>query len=180
MGPIKARCLAKRWRKSARSSSRRSSNGAIQLPALSSYRSGGLWSADRYFTGGQNVLRTDPVKGTSDPDLYMGERYGNFTYTIPAIARGHYTVRLRFSESWFGPQKPAGGGAGNRTFDVFCNGIALARNFDIFKEAGGSDRALDKVFRGIEANAQGKVVLSFVPIVNYACVNAIEVVDEGK
>jgi hypothetical protein len=140
----------------------------------------GLWSPDRYFTGGQNVLRTDPVKGTPDPDLYKGERYGNFSYTIPAIARGHYTVRLRFSESWFGPQKPAGGGAGDRMFDVYCNGMALVRNFDIFKEAGGSDRALDKVFRGIEANAQGKIVLSFVPIVNYACVNAIEVVDEGK
>jgi hypothetical protein len=141
---------------------------------------GGLWSADRYFTGGQNVLRADPVKGTPDPDLYKGERFGNFSYTIPAIARGHYTVRLHFAESWFGPQKPAGGGAGDRIFDVHCNGTALVRNFDIFKEAGGSDRALDKVFHGVEANTQGKIVLSFVPVVNYACVNAIEVVDEGK
>jgi hypothetical protein len=141
---------------------------------------GVLWSADRYFTGGQHVLRADPVKGTTDPDLYKGERFGNFSYNIPAIARAHYTVRLHFAESWFGQQKPAGGGAGNRIFDVYCNGMALVRNFDIFKEAGGSDRALEKVFRGIEANAQGKIVLSFVPVVNYACVNAIEVVDEGK
>jgi hypothetical protein len=152
----------------------------IVARATSVNASGGLWSADRYFTGGQTVLRADPVKGTPDPDLYKGERYGNFSYTIPAIARGHYTVRLHFTESWFGPQKPAGGGAGRRIFDVYCNGMALVRNFDIFKEAGGSDRALDKVFRGIEANAQGKIVLSFVPVVNYACVNAIEVVDEGK
>lgn len=152
----------------------------IVARATSVSASGGLWSADRYFTGGQNVLRADPVKGTADPDLYKGERYGNFSYVIPVIARGHYTVRLRFAESWFGPEKPASGGAGDRIFDVYCNGMALLRNFDIFKEAGGSDRALDKVFRGIEANAQGKIVLSFVPVVNYACVNAIEVIDEGK
>jgi len=142
-------------------------------------RDGRLWSADRYFTGGQKVLRADPVKGTPDPELYMGERYGNFNYSIPVVAPGRYTVTLRFCESWFGPKKPAGRGAGERLFDVYSNGVALVRNFDIFKEAGGEDRALDKVFHSLEPNAQGKLVLSFVPVKNYACINAIEVLDEG-
>jgi hypothetical protein len=141
-------------------------------------KDGRLWEADHYFVGGQRVLRADGVRGTSDPDLYRGERYGNFTYSIP-VPPGRYTVNLRFAESWFGARKPAGGGAGNRVFDVFVNGVALLRNFDIFKEAGGEDRSLDKVFHAIQPNAQGKLTLSFVPVRNYACVNAIEVIDEG-
>lgn len=142
-------------------------------------KDGKLWGADRDFIRGQRVTRADPIKGTADADLYMGERFGNFVYSIP-VASGRYTVTLRFCETWFGPKKPAGGGAGDRVFDVFMNGAALLRNFDIFKEAGGPDRALDKVFHSLEPNAQGKLVFSFVPVKNYACINAIEVVDEGR
>ena len=93
---------------------------------------------------------------------------------------GRYSVTVKFAESWFGPGKPGGGGVNNRVFDVFCNGVALLRNFDVFKEAGGADRALDKTFRGLRSSAQGKLVLSFVPLRNYASVNAIEVIDEGR
>jgi len=141
-------------------------------------KDGRLWGADRYFVGGQRVLRRDPIQGTPDPELYLGERFGHFQYSIP-VAPGKYTVTLRFCESWFGPGKPVGGGAGMRVFDLYCNGLALMRNFDIFKEAGGDNRPLDKVFHSLEPNAQGKLVLSFVPVRNYACINAIEVVDEG-
>ena len=142
-------------------------------------KDGRQWGTDRYFIGGQSVLRADPVKGTADPEIYMGERFGNFTYSIPVVPGGRYTTTLRFSESWFGPKKPAGGGAGSRIFDVYANGVALLRDFDIFKEAGGEERSLDKVFHSLQPNAQGKLVFSFVPIRNYACINAIEVVDEG-
>ena len=89
-----------------------------------------------------------------------------------------YTVTLRFCESWFGPGRPAGGGAGRRLFDISFNGCILLGNFDVFKEAG-SLRALDKTFKGMEPNAQGKLIFSFVPVRQYAMVNAIEVVDEG-
>ena len=67
-----------------------------------------------------------------------------------------------------------------RLFDVYANGVALLRNFDIFKEAGGEDRPLHKVFHSLQPNAQGKLVFSFVPVKNYACINAIEVLDEGR
>jgi len=96
------------------------------------------------------------------------------------VADGRYTVTLRFAETWFGPGKPSAGGAGSRIFDVYCNGIALLRNFDIFRAAGAAQRAVEKSFPGIAPNAQGKIELSFVPVVNYACVNAIEVVDDGN
>jgi len=60
-------------------------------------------------------------------------------------------------------------------FDVYCNGVALLKNFDIYSAAGGSDRAIDRTFPGLEPNAQDKFVISFVPVRNYACVNALEV-----
>jgi hypothetical protein len=140
-------------------------------------RQGRVWERDEFAVGGQTVARSDAPSNTPEPELYLSERYGNFTYTIP-VAAGTYTARLYFSEAWFGPDKPAGGGEGDRIFDVQCNGVALLKNFDVFKTAGGSNRAVVKTFRGLKPNAQGKLVFSFVPVANYAFVNAIEVVAE--
>jgi hypothetical protein len=142
-------------------------------------KNGYSWEPDRYAKGGQLVLRADPVGGASDPELYRGERFGNITYSIP-VAPGRYGLVLHFSETWFGPGKPGRGGAGSRVFSILCDGVALVRNFDIFKEAGGSDLALTRVFHGLEPNAQGKLVISLVPVRNYACINALEVIDESK
>ncbi len=64
-------------------------------------------------------------------------------------------------------------------FDVYCNGVALLRNFDVLAAAGGPNRAVDKIFHGLTPTAQGKLVLSFVPVLNYAIVTAIEVEDES-
>jgi hypothetical protein len=141
-------------------------------------RQGRLWGADRYFSRGFQVTRSEPVTNTPEPETFASERFGNFVYSIPA-AEGRYSVTLWFAETWFGPGQPGGGGVGSRVFDVFCNGTALLRNFDLFRIAGGAQRAIGKTFHGISPNAQGKIVLSFVPVVNYACVNAIEVLDEG-
>ena len=117
------------------------------------------------------------MAGTRDPELYRAERFGNFTYTIPVVP-GRYRVTLKFAETWFGPGKPGGGGRDYRMFDVYANGVALLKNFDIYEEAGGPDRALDRTFRGITPNALGKIVLSFVPVKNYASVNAIEIAED--
>lgn len=46
-----------------------------------------------------------------------------------------------------------------------CNGYALARGLDIAHEAGPA-RALIKVYRGLHPNAQGKLIVSFVPEVS--------------
>jgi hypothetical protein len=138
------------------------------------------WISDRYFTGGQLVNRQEAVTGREPQDLYRGERYGNFTYDIPVAPDSRYTAMLHFTESWFGPGRPGGGGPGSRVFDVFCNGRALLRSFDVLSEAGGPLRGVRKTFRGLEPNAQGRLHFMFVPVRNYALVNAIEVVDEGS
>jgi hypothetical protein len=142
-------------------------------------RNGTLWMPDRYYHGGQAVARTQLASGADDPELYRGERFGNLAYVIP-VAPGSYSVTMKFSEGWFGPGRPGLGGVGSRRFDILANSQLLAHNFDIFKEAGGPERALDRTFRNLHPNAQGKLVVSLVPVDNYACLNAIQVIDEAR
>jgi hypothetical protein len=119
------------------------------------------------------------VTGTANPELYRVERYGNFSYAIP-VAPGRYTVTLRFAERYFGAANSVGGGAGSRIFHVFCNGESMLKNLDVFKEAGGSGRALEKTFTGVAPNEQGHILLEFKPVENYAMIYAIEVIPEPK
>jgi Malectin domain len=142
-------------------------------------KEGQEWGPDRYFKGGQTVERVGTVTGTANPELYRVERYGNFSYAIP-VAPGRYTVTLRFAERYFGAANSVGGGAGSRIFHVFCNGEAMLKNLDVFKEAGGSERALEKTFTGVAPNEQGHILLEFKPVENYAMVYAIEVIPEPK
>jgi len=142
--------------------------------------SGRVWSPDLYASQGRLALHNRPVDLTADPGLYYGERYGHFTYAIPVATGRQYGLTLHFAETYFGPQNPGNGGAGSRVFDVYCNGVTLLRNFDIFKEAGGANRAVEKTFHGLPASAGGKLLLTFAPVKNYACVAAIEVADETK
>jgi len=139
--------------------------------------SGVLWTPDRYFSGGRiHPLGRTPTD-TDDPGLYAAERFGNFTYTFP-VPQGSYTAVLHFSESYHGPSNAGGGGAGSRIFNVYFNGTTLLKDFDIYKEAGGPNRALLRQFHGLRPNAQGKLVFTFQPIRNYPSVNAIEILPE--
>jgi hypothetical protein len=131
---------------------------------------------DTYYSSGQLASDKVAIGGTSEPGLYTGERYGNFNYAIP-VDRGSYKLTLYFSEKYWGSNLSKTSGVGKRVFDVFCNGVALTRNLDI-AEAAGSGRALVKTYHGLRPNAQGKLVVSFVPEVNYASVNAVEVEEQ--
>jgi hypothetical protein len=142
------------------------------------------WRADSYFLGGNALVRTtNPAReGSSiphDTGLYASERWGHFSYAVP-VADGRYRVTLRFCEGHYGRRNSGRGGIGSRVFDVYCNGAALLRNFDIFKEAGGEGRPVNKIFPGIRPTAQGKIVLTFVPVVGMACVNGIEVLEDSR
>ena len=152
----------------------------IRLTAReSAYRDhqGQFWTPDESSAGGRRSTSTAQIEGTADPGLYQTDRVGHFTYSIPVVEGSRYTVRLHFAEPWFSQADP-GGGIGSRVFDVYCNGATLLKNFDILKEAGGGKRAAIRVFHGVEASPQGKLDLTFVPVVNYALVNAIEVIEE--
>jgi Malectin domain len=154
---------------------------------------GNVWQPDQYSRGGQFAvhLHRTPVSGTLDPDLYVGERFGNFDYAIP-VAPGRYAATLYFAETYWGTdnQRPGAslpdysgspeGGAGSRIFDVYANGHTLLKDFDIFQQAGGPGRALVKTFHNLEPDGEGKLTFRFVPQRDYACINAIEIVDESR
>ncbi len=144
--------------------------------------SGQQWQADSYFLGGNALVRaTNPARkgNSSDMALYASERWGHFSYALP-VAEGRYTLTLRFCEGHYGRGNSGVGGPGSRVFDVYSNGVALMRNFDIIKQAGGEGRPVDRTFSGVAPNAQGKIVLTFVPVEGMACVNGIEVVEESN
>ncbi|HVN20814.1 MAG TPA: malectin domain-containing carbohydrate-binding protein [Dongiaceae bacterium] len=141
---------------------------------------GTRWSGDMYYIGGREGTYTASEGGPNVPELYVNERFGNFSYAIP-VPPGSYTVKLHFMESFFSPLVQSGlcRGAGCRVFDVTCNGLALLQDFDIFDAAGGAYRPVIRTFHHLHPNGQGKLLLSFTPKVNYAEVRAIEVLDEG-
>ncbi|MDX2150187.1 MAG: malectin domain-containing carbohydrate-binding protein [Bryobacteraceae bacterium] len=141
-------------------------------------REGRSWDPDIYVMGGRLVTRDRAVSGTPDADFYQGERYGNFNYVIPVGMGGRYRLTLRFAETWFCGTEACGGGAGKRVFHVLVNGRVVLRDFDIFREAGGAFRAADKVFHGVEPNSLGVLHVAFEPVVNYPCLNGLEVAEE--
>jgi hypothetical protein len=131
------------------------------------------WTADRYFVGGETTRRTGVVVGANDTNLFLGERYGRFQYVIPAMPR-EYRLTMHFAETWFGAGNQGGGGPGSRVFDVECNGTYLLRDFDIFREAGGANRAITRSFDEITPNDQGHIVITFLPRANNGMINALE------
>ncbi len=140
---------------------------------------GQRWRADDYYINGFRSTERRKVSGTDDPELFSAERYGHFNYAIPVDPRGRYTVILHFAEFYFGPQLEGGGGVGSRVFNVFCNGQTLLENFDIYKEVG-SLRVVSKTFANVRPSAQGKINLTFEPVVNHATVSGIEVLHESE
>ena len=137
---------------------------------------GNLWELDRYYSGGRQISDGEIVGGTQDPELFLSQRYGNFSYRFP-VPPGRYTLRLLFAETFFGPHNRGKGGPGSRIFNVVCGGSTLLHNFEIFKEAG-EKRAVEKVFHGLVPNAQGQIEVTFEPVVQYAVVNALELTPE--
>lgn len=136
---------------------------------------GRIWSADQYFLGGYPVVRSRTIFDAKDKALYRGERFGHFQYRIP-LAPGTYRLTLHFAETWFGTPESGLPGPGSRIFNVYANGIVLLHNFDIAKSRG-INREVTRVFENQQPNAQGALSLEFVPVTNYAEINAIELVE---
>ena len=143
------------------------------------------WSPDVYFKGGQLASSQEAAQGTDDPEFYETERWGHFSYAIP-VAPGRYSVTLHFIEHHDGPgsaqaiqgnEASASHGTNDRVFNVFCNGKTVLSNLNILDEAGENHPLVRKI-KGLEPNAQGKLLLEFVPVTRYATVSAIEVVAE--
>ena len=143
------------------------------------------WSADTYFKGGQLRSSQQPAVGTDDPELYETERWGHFSYAIP-VGAGKYTLVVYFVARRVNVASAIQAESGDENsaesanawiFDVVCNGKTIVRHLDLTQEAGENHPLVRKI-SGVEPNAQGKLLLEFVPVSQYATVSAIEVLPE--
>jgi pectate lyase len=145
-----------------------------------SYVDGGgqTWVADTQFLKG--YAYQDPgapaIAGTTDDLLYQSERYGSLyganscSYYFP-VPTGYYQVTLKFAETDFTS-------AGQRAFNVAINGTTVLSNFDIAADAGGANKADDKVFDYVYASG-GKIQVQFTAgSADSPKVNALQVVPE--
>ena len=144
-------------------------------------RTGNVWSADRFHTGGEPFSTREKIAGATptpeDEPLYQAGRTGaEFSYAIP-VPPGLYSLRLKFAE----PQYPW---IFERPFNLDINGRRVLRNFDICQAARGPRRAYERVFHYLVPNADGQLVLRFTggwePMQKskQALVQAIEVLPE--
>jgi len=138
---------------------------------------GHVWEPDHYFRGGSTIVRpTTP--GVPDGEMFRGERYGRFAYSIPVLRGQKYQATLYFWESWLGTGRPGAGGAGSRIFSVFCNMTPLLRHYDLIPDAG-PEQVKIKTFRNLEPDRNGKLVFQFDADVNKALLNAMEIIDQS-
>ena len=131
---------------------------------------GQTWAADTGFNGGWAYQTNNAIAGTSDSALYDDERAGNpFTYTFSNVPPGSYQVTLKFAEVFWS-------GSGQRVFNASINGTQVLTNFDIAADAGGVNRADDKVFSNISPDANGQITVQLGPAgVDDAKLSAIQV-----
>jgi Malectin domain/Divergent InlB B-repeat domain/Secretion system C-terminal sorting domain len=110
------------------------------------------------------------ISGTPDQFLYQSERSSsqNFSYALP-VQNGDYTITLKFAEIYFNT-------ANSRIFNVTIEGVAVLTNFDIYAEAGGAYKALDKTFK-IKVT-DGILNIAFSKVTNNSKISAIKIVND--
>jgi hypothetical protein len=123
--------------------------------------------------GGETIDRPDDmvIQNTKDQGLYRSEHYSmdSFSYKVP---NGKYVVKLHFAETYDGI-----GGPGDRLF-TFKVGDKEFKNFDVWKKAGGPQRAyVESVPVDI---TDGKLKITFTPQVENPEINGIEIIPADK
>jgi xyloglucan-specific exo-beta-1,4-glucanase len=156
----------------------------------------GNYKADEGFNGGNTFITTKTidrgaVEQPAPEAVYQSERYGtSFTYRSPVLAEGRrYLVRLHFAEIYWGIEGlgGTGTGVGTRVFDVTISnlrepGKKVLSNFDIFKEAGGANKAIVREFEAF-SDGTGNLNFKFEATANSpdrnAKVSGIELIELG-
>jgi hypothetical protein len=132
---------------------------------------------DRLYQGGTSEVQiVEPdMHGLdlSDADctvpsaVFRSERFGDFTYTFPGLPPGaSCLVSLYFCEFYWAK-------SGSRIFDVLINGVPVLTEFDILAEVGSPLKPTARKYIAV-ADGDGKVVVEFRSIENWAQATAIE------
>ena len=100
---------------------------------------GTIWEKDQYFGNKGAVHSVCPaqINGTDLDSVYCKDRYfnkwdftGPYRYDVPVPKDGaYYSVKLHFAEFYYQITRA-------RLFDVLVNGKLVAKNLDIYQEAG--------------------------------------------
>jgi hypothetical protein len=104
--------------------------------------------------------------------VYQTSRFGNFTYTFPALAlSSNYLVRLHFADYFWTT-------ANQRVFNVSINGVQVLSNFDIIAAAGVANRANIQEFLASPDNS-GQVTIQYTTSKDNALSSGIEMIPNG-
>jgi hypothetical protein len=128
---------------------------------------GQVWASDQWFDTGFTYTTNDLIANTDAVPLLQIQRFANWplNYRI-SVPNGNYQVRLLFAEL-------SREQTGERQFHVDVNGNRVLTNFDIFSEAGGARRAVERRFAVTVVN--GQIQLTFTAVRSSAVINAIEI-----
>ncbi|MFC5136486.1 malectin domain-containing carbohydrate-binding protein [Halorubrum glutamatedens] len=99
------------------------------------------------FSGSEGTTDiSQDIGNTQDDSLYQSERYGDpLSYSMP-VEDGTYEVTLQFAEIYHGVDGGnAGGGEGDRVFNVSVEGEQVLSNYDIYADVGALN-ATEKTF----------------------------------
>jgi hypothetical protein len=110
------------------------------------------------------MFRSEWTGGASGTAVPVGSRA--FGFDVP-VSNGNYRVRLYFVEL----NKT---GAGQRVFDVNLEGGTVLSRFDVWRAAGGIDRAISRTFDVTVTD--GNVDIDFIRQVENAKVSAVEII----
>ncbi|MGO8673484.1 MAG: malectin domain-containing carbohydrate-binding protein [Capsulimonadaceae bacterium] len=138
----------------------------------------GSYLADTDYSGGgsdtwTNTINTTLLAAPVPPQTVLqSDREGTFTYTISGFtANSSQPLTLTFEEHYWSA-------AGDRVFDVTCNGTTLLSNFDIYATVGADFEAIQENFN-VTANSSGQIVIGFTPVVDQASICGITVGSSG-
>lgn len=120
---------------------------------------------DFFYFASQTYLNSLATTGTSDPDLFLTERFGaDFSYKIP-VESGAYLVVLNYAENFWT-------NANQRLFDVAIQGNTVRNNLDLFVEAGKDIALSDSFFINVNDSL---IDIEFNASVDNAKISAIKI-----
>ena len=131
-----------------------------------------IWQAQGYTASSPSYYlnaATVAANGLNIPQAVL-QTYAQFyggtgAYALPVPA-GTYQISLVFAE-------PSATAAGQRTFNVIANGVTEAANYDIYKMAGGANKAVELTFT-VNVGASG-LNLQLVGTNGYPILNGISI-----
>ncbi|MBI1387180.1 MAG: hypothetical protein GC154_01865 [bacterium] len=144
-------------------------------------KDGNLWLPDEVKAPGASLNPPDgmtieryeqyEVPGVAFPQIFRTERYSMSAYEFN-LPNGEYTVRLHFAETFAGIT-----GVDQRVYSFAVQGQKPEKDFDLYKEAGGPYKAIQREYKGVKVT-DGKLRITFTPKVENPAINGIEIFAE--